>query len=334
MLQRLIRGLALAATTALLACGEGSVAGTATDEDTFDTTEVCDNQFDDDRDGKVDENCPCDRGEQESQSCYAGAAATEAVGPCKAGSQECVGGRWGPCVNAVEPTLDICDDGIDNDCNGTEDDGPGCGKGDSSADRADDPGDDDRDDDQDDPADAPPPKPQCDASNCDDGCCDDQGTCHRPPDLDHCGLGASSCDTCDAASEICKDGASCQPRPPDHYSVILVSARVDDDDCGWTDTCDPYAKVELGTHQSESDSEEDDESPTWNHFCFKVTRAEILGSPLKVELWDEDSFLRFGDDKLDTCQITVSEADLSAGRLVSACGDSKDLTFKLSAVTD
>ncbi len=84
--------------------------------------EIC-NDADDDCDGSIDENL--------SQSCYSGPAGTAGVGPCQEGTQTCSSGAWGSCTGEVLPSTEVCD-GVDNDCNGTADDGLGqttCGLG-------------------------------------------------------------------------------------------------------------------------------------------------------------------------------------------------------------
>jgi hypothetical protein len=63
-----------------------------------------------------------------TRACYpftGGGAA--GVGACKAGTQACSKsgefGTWGACTGAVGPSAEVCGDSIDNDCNGTADDG-------------------------------------------------------------------------------------------------------------------------------------------------------------------------------------------------------------------
>lgn len=69
----------------------------------------------------------CEPGE--TQKCeYYGQAGTEGVGACRAAERSCKNdGTWGPCIGEVLPVIEIgealCSDGIDNDCNGTVDDG-------------------------------------------------------------------------------------------------------------------------------------------------------------------------------------------------------------------
>ena len=87
--------------------GEGEGEGPPCEPD----PEVC-NGADDDCDGQVDEDDPeigggCDTGE---------------LGPCWQGRKRCEGGEL-VCIGVVQPEEERCD-GLDNDCDGEEDEGP------------------------------------------------------------------------------------------------------------------------------------------------------------------------------------------------------------------
>ncbi|HXK16843.1 MAG TPA: hypothetical protein VNG33_03480, partial [Polyangiaceae bacterium] len=58
----------------------------------------------------------------EQQPCYSGPADARGKGACKEGKQTCSNGAWGACVGDVQPVAEICDDGVDNDCDDLADD--------------------------------------------------------------------------------------------------------------------------------------------------------------------------------------------------------------------
>ncbi|MBD3252740.1 hypothetical protein GF386_03355 [Candidatus Pacearchaeota archaeon] len=45
------------------------------------------------------------------------------VGVCEKGIQDCIGGKWSDCLGQVYPVEEICDDNLDNDCDGFVDEG-------------------------------------------------------------------------------------------------------------------------------------------------------------------------------------------------------------------
>jgi hypothetical protein len=67
--------------------------------------------------------------EGETRSCYTGPPGTEGIGICTAGSQICQEGEWGPCSGEIIPTIEICGNGMDDDCDGSTDEGCVCTEG-------------------------------------------------------------------------------------------------------------------------------------------------------------------------------------------------------------
>ena len=75
-------------------------------------------------DGTVDEGCYCEAGE--TQSCFAGAPELAEVGACRQlGIQTCEQprgdfgfGRWSACLGGTQPSLEVCGNDVDEDCDG------------------------------------------------------------------------------------------------------------------------------------------------------------------------------------------------------------------------
>jgi hypothetical protein len=85
--------------------------------DTLPTAEICDPAgIDESCNGTANEGCECSTGAPPV------ACGSSSVGACKKGTQECVAGKLGPCVGAVEPKVEECNN-IDDDCDGTIDEG-------------------------------------------------------------------------------------------------------------------------------------------------------------------------------------------------------------------
>ncbi|MDI1476821.1 DUF4215 domain-containing protein [Polyangium sp. y55x31] len=92
--------------------------------------ESCESPEDDDCDGATNESgvgCVCVPGEV--VPCYSGPPETLGVGPCHAGQKTCEpsGLGYGPCEGERAPSKEVCEPaGMDEDCNGLEDDAFEC----------------------------------------------------------------------------------------------------------------------------------------------------------------------------------------------------------------
>jgi hypothetical protein len=89
-----------------------------------DQPEICGNNIDDDCDGLIDEEYDTKNGELVSACvCKNGdrKPCGSNVGECKAGYQICINHTWSECKEKLGPTQEICNDGKDNDCDGTVD---------------------------------------------------------------------------------------------------------------------------------------------------------------------------------------------------------------------
>ncbi len=87
-------------------------------------TEQC-NNLDDDCDGTIDDNVTplrCFTGDAGTFTGTCPGAGCTPRGQCRAGTAMCSAGAWGVCTGQTLPVAEICD-GLDNDCNGSNDNG-------------------------------------------------------------------------------------------------------------------------------------------------------------------------------------------------------------------
>jgi len=126
-----ISALTMALALASWSCDGGSSANGDDDDDgsadvdsgTSLIPESC-NQVDDNGDGNVDEGCACTL--NATQSCWPGDPSTRNVGECHDGIQHCQGevefSQWSPCEGYQLPTEDIEGNGLDENCDGGDGD--------------------------------------------------------------------------------------------------------------------------------------------------------------------------------------------------------------------
>ncbi len=83
-------------------------------------TEICGNEFDDDDNGMIDDGCYCSVGTE--RPCWLGPPDARGVGECHDGTQLCESdgtfASWGECADQGSVTLEVLENGRDDDCDG------------------------------------------------------------------------------------------------------------------------------------------------------------------------------------------------------------------------
>ncbi len=87
---------------------------------TIPTFETCNDDADNDCDGSVNEGCGC----VEDRTC-----GEHSKGICKQGTQQCTNDLFEECKGSINPVLELCNDNLDNDCDGSTDENCPCTPG-------------------------------------------------------------------------------------------------------------------------------------------------------------------------------------------------------------
>jgi hypothetical protein len=70
----------------------------------------------------IEGECSSDCDPGDTVDCYDGLPVTQDVGPCRGGTRTCLpSGNWGECAGQVVPTLEVCGNGLDENCSGEAD---------------------------------------------------------------------------------------------------------------------------------------------------------------------------------------------------------------------
>ena len=116
---RCVNGAFVACTTAdyqAAAASHGTTYSSGSD------APACDG-IDHNCDGIIGDGCNNSCSGNQSRQCYSLGLSNPTIGKgiCKAGTQSCLGGQWGPCLGQQLPKVESCN-GLDDDCNGVVDD--------------------------------------------------------------------------------------------------------------------------------------------------------------------------------------------------------------------
>lgn len=186
----------------------------------------------------------CDPGS--FSACYNGPEGTAGVGECTSGFQTCTDGFLNACAGAVLPVDEVCDDGLDNDCDGfTDDEDVACAKA------------------------GAPLGSECSA----DLDCEDRLECLNAPDYAPFTDGYCSVVDCDSDSE-CGDYGACADFQGDFLCLEVCDG---DEECRHGYLCENYGDV--GVCVPACDSDVDCNDPRYPS-CEVATGQCVVAPPV------------------------------------------------------
>ncbi|WP_155893394.1 hypothetical protein [Cystobacter fuscus] len=180
-----------------------------------------------------------------------------------------------------------------------------------------------------------PTEPKCSPKNCEDGCCL-ADVCYRVQSREVCGSFGADCAMCKPLESCQKDASSdwvCLADPARNWSVQPQSASVPlldplDGESWDADGSAPDVVIELGCPMAgvvvnRRTSESVSYMPTWVDGACVTTAAELLKTPVSINVIDVDAFF---DDPIFTTSYSFKEADFVNGSVeipISSDGVSK-----------
>ncbi|MCB9557274.1 MAG: hypothetical protein H6707_14290 [Deltaproteobacteria bacterium] len=157
---------------------------------------------------------------------------------------------------------------------------------------------------------------------CPKGCCDKVTKECKGQTNDSCGIARAECTSCAQIQKVCDtEKGKCVEKVPDRYMVRLDEATID------TSQDIPFVELTFGTDKLLGRPVEQGKAPKWNDPMLIATTDELLTTKLQFHVLDADCGLKGANDDLGTCEVQLTQSDLSAGKIeFSGCQKGADGT--------
>ena len=168
------------------------------------------------------------------------------------------------------------------------------------------------------------------SSFCKQGCCTASGQCVEFPDQDakQCGTGGVTCSAC-SGQLSCAQGGCITDAVWEVWVVSAVIAAKKKDGKDW-DTAlfanplpDPYVGAKLSTSLLIIDftkTIDNTITPQWNEKLTNWSQSDLLNKGLEVAVRDSDGINGIPYETIDSCTVSLTQADLTAGTKTINCG--------------